>query len=61
MVFKALYINTGKIVFLELRMANSDFPHSVETSPCFTINQNLKYPARQETLNELVGPLLNVR
>ncbi|KAJ4431502.1 hypothetical protein ANN_20100 [Periplaneta americana] len=63
----ALFINTGKVIFLELRPANADPLFSLVASPGILPNLLLDnavktkttHAQRKETLNELVGPLMN--
>ncbi|PSN34557.1 WD repeat-containing protein 11 [Blattella germanica] len=62
----ALFINTGKVVFVELRPANSELMFPLVPSPGILsnlLNENYKTkvpaPQRKEMLSELVGPLMN--
>lgn len=62
----ALFINTGKIVFLEMRPANAELPFSLVASPGILSNLLVDNTSksnvcaqRKETLSELVGPLMN--
>lgn len=64
----ALFVNTGKVVFLEMRPASAELPFSLVASPGILSNllvdSSSKTSARaqrKETLSELVGPLMNVR
>lgn len=54
----ALYISTGKVVLLEMQIAAGEMAFPLDTSPGEEIKRS-KVPPRQETLEELVGPLLN--
>jgi len=63
----ALFMNTGKIVFLEMRPANAELPFSLVASPGILSNLLVDNTSktnvcaqRKETLSELVGPLMNV-
>lgn len=61
-------MNTGKVVFLEMHLANAELPFPVVASPGIlsdllvdgTSKVNTR-AQRKETLSELVGPLMNVR
>lgn len=62
----ALFINTGKVVFLEMRLANAELPFPVVASPGILSNLLAEGTSkintraqRKETLSELVGPLMN--
>ncbi|GLH00339.1 Uncharacterized protein GBIM_06748 [Gryllus bimaculatus] len=62
----ALFLNTGKVVFLELRLANNEiaFPlvpsHSLLQDASNKNNSNkMNVPSRHHTLNELFGPLMS--
>lgn len=64
----ALFMNTGKVVFLEMRLANAELPFPVVASPGILSDLLAKgsskanrHAQRKETLSELVGPLMNVR
>jgi hypothetical protein len=61
-------MNTGKVVFLEMHLANAERPFSMVASPGVLSNLLVDNTSktnmcaqRKETLSELVGPLVNVR
>jgi hypothetical protein len=64
----ALFMNTGKIVFLEMRLANAELQFPMVASPGILSNLLVDgtskinvHTQRKETLSELMGPLMNVR
>jgi hypothetical protein len=67
----ALFMNTGKVVFLEMRPASAELPFipfSLVASPGMlsdllaeSTNKTNTCAQRKETLSEIVGPLTNVR
>lgn len=61
-------MNTGKVVFLEMRLANAELPFSLVASPGMlsdllvdSTSKTNTCAQRNQTLSEIVGPLMNVR